>query len=125
MAKVGNYRSKEEITAVILYAIKEAKFRGGIKTTRLMFLTSLSSKMLRKYLDELLNGELISLASTGRNVAASPAVRRKESRRDDTFHITQRGLEYLQIYDEMRKIGSRQENMSGPSKTSPPPRVLD
>jgi predicted transcriptional regulator len=103
--QIAKHRSRHEIIGAILAATKEAESLGGIKITRLRFLARLPSKRLNDYLDELLEDGLISrYLVTGRAVAASPAANRRESRRDDSIHITQIGLEFLRKYAEIRKI---------------------
>lgn len=87
------YRSQTEIITNILTAIKKEK--DGVRITRLMSLSGLSTTQLKKYLimlDE--NGLIVKGATIKRGSRGLPG---------QTFHITTKGLSYLQMVDEMRQ----------------------
>lgn len=90
--KKKQYRSQEEIITLILTIIKEEK---GVRTTKLMFLSAMSNKQLKKYLDNLLQNGLI--------VMMGAPTHRGRGRQGQTFHITTKGLSYLQMVDEMKR----------------------
>ena len=101
----GSYRSKDEIIYEILTAAKEYESKGGIYKKKLLYMSRLNSWQFGRYLRELLDNGLLTCSLTGREVAASTTNYRKKKggRRSDTFHVTQKGLQYLLMVDEMQR----------------------
>lgn len=109
------YREKEDIYLEILTAVKEYESKnkkekeggGGIYITKLLFLSRLTSAQLNNHIQTLLeNGLLIRDTTKGREVAASLSTNRRSknrNRRGDTFHMTEKGLRYLNTAGEMRR----------------------
>jgi len=86
------HRSKHKIVAEILTAIKEYESRGGIQFTKILYIARLSSDQLKRYLADLIdNGLIIRLKS-------------QTSKGGDHFFITDKGIEYLSMLDEMTKV---------------------
>jgi predicted transcriptional regulator len=94
------YRDKEEIISAILNAAKESK--DGIKKQRLLYASRLNSEQLYKYLELLQKTGLLRVdSSTGIDYykKSKGTIKRK----GDTYRITQCGLQYLLLLDEMQR----------------------
>lgn len=76
---MGNYRSKFDIIADILFVVK----RGEAKKTQIMYGANLSYKVLTKYLTEVIESRLI----------------RVEHQRN-CYVLTEKGREFLERYRE-------------------------
>jgi predicted transcriptional regulator len=79
----SHYRSKPDVTADILRAVSE-KPAGK---TRVTFLAFLSSTQVREYLVELVTKGMLSYDDKTRS-----------------YKTTRQGLEYLRLYEAMRKL---------------------
>jgi predicted transcriptional regulator len=81
---VGKYRTKLQIIAEILETVK-----GGAKKTHIMYRANLSYKLLCKYLDEVLDCELVQVNS------------------DDSYAVAPKGQEFLRKFTAYRKLRAR------------------
>ncbi len=79
-------RTNIEIIGDILKAIRQAR---GLKPTHVMYKANLSYKLLKDYLDELREKDLIVEA---------------EDKGHKMINITDRGLKFLEKYEQMEKF---------------------
>lgn len=103
------YRDKEDIYLEILTAVKEyesknknKKERGGIYITKLLYMTRLTSIQLNNHIQTLLDNGLLIRDTTKSRVIAASSYRRR-STRGDRFHITEKGLQYLRMCEEIHR----------------------
>jgi predicted transcriptional regulator len=103
MSRSHNYRTRDEIITNILVAIQKHK---DIGVTRLMFASGLTHTQLKKYLKELSKSGLIT-RDTSRGRMVTPSLtdhgNMRGGRRGDMYHISSKGLQYLQLAGEMKQ----------------------
>jgi predicted transcriptional regulator len=94
------YRSKEDIYFEILTAVKDGESTGGINKTKLMYISRLVEVQI--YLQTLLDKELILRDSSKSKLTTGSTYSRQHSR-GDRFHITEKGLQYLLMFDQIHR----------------------
>lgn len=96
-----SYRDKNPIYFDILIAVKGSEPIRVCKT-KLLYVTRLTSDQLKPYLEILLDNELLIRDTTKSKVIAAPkSGYRKPSTKGVTYHITEKGLQYLKIMEEI------------------------
>jgi predicted transcriptional regulator len=101
----SEYRSRDEIYRDILATVKSYEPHGALKI-KLLYGSRLSDVQLTMYVRSLLaNGLLTIDSSKGRPVATSSKglAKAKMTRRGDRYKITEKGLKYLQMIEEMKR----------------------
>ncbi|MGH9977328.1 MAG: hypothetical protein ACRD8Z_16080, partial [Nitrososphaeraceae archaeon] len=107
------HRSKEQICIDVLMAIRSYENKkgigiGGIGFTKILYIARCSSNQLKNHLANLIDCGLITRLNVGRDVAASITTDPRKSRpgrRGDTWHITTKGINYLNMVDEINRMG--------------------
>src|SRR5215510_1692988 len=90
---MANNRSRTEIICQIMETVNDYDVRGrGITQTKLMYEVMLSSTQSKEYL---------ALLTAYRLIIHNPANRR--------YSITEKGLQYLGVYDKLGHIMSEEE----------------
>lgn len=99
------YRDKSQIFFDILNTIKDYdKHEQAALKLKIIYAARLSSEQLQKYIDELLANQFISVDDSHSRV-----VLRKDysstGRRGSQFHITQKGVKYVEVFNIMKNMG--------------------
>ena len=92
------YRSKTDIIAVIL---KTASSSGGAQKTKIMYEGFLAWAQVQEYLSLLLKNDLIKYRERGR-----------------TFIITEKGIRFLNIHDDLNKLMTAKQIEDKTAQTS-------
>lgn len=93
---MGNYRSRLDIIADILYVVK----RGSAKKTQIMYGANLSYKVLTRYLAEVVKAALIHFDSGKR-----------------CYVLTDKGVDFLERYREYSRRNRHVEQQLNDVKT--------
>ena len=102
------YRTKEQIISDILNSLQKHE-PNGLQKIHLIYYARLSSGQLKQYLPYLLDNNMIIVDwSNSTRVAPSKTDPRKKKAtvRGNLYHISNKGLEYLNRYQDMQHVVS-------------------